>query len=98
MDKLKVSKETIIRTVALVIVIVYQVAVAAGVKVPYMDESIALTWATQIVTFAVIVWNWWKNNSFTQKALHADLTLHEAQSMGRGDGYVVQENKEDDAE
>ena len=97
MDKLKVSRETIIRTVALVIVLVYQAAVAAGVKVPYLDESIALTWATQIVTFAVIVWNWWKNNSYTQAALHADLTLHEAKAMGKGDGYVVQADEEDDA-
>lgn len=97
MDKLKVSKETIIRTVALVIVIVYQIAVAAGAKVPYLDESIALTWATKIVSLAIIVWNWWKNNSFTQKALHADLTLHEAKAMGKGDGYVVQADEEDDA-
>lgn len=97
MDKLKVSKETIIRTVALVIVLVYQAAVAAGVKVPYLDESMALTWATNLVSAAIVIWNWWKNNSFTQKALHADLTLHETKAMGKGDGYVVQADEEDDA-
>ena len=98
MDKLKVSKETIVRTVALAIVLIYQAAVAAGVKVPYLDESMALTWATNLVSAAIVIWNWWKNNSFTQKALNADLTLRESQSMGRGDGYVVRENKTDDAE
>lgn len=97
MDKLKVSKETIIRTVALVIVLVYQAAVAAGFKVPYLDESMALTWATNLVSAAIVIWNWWKNNSYTQAALHADLTLHEAKAMGKGDGYVVQVDEEDDA-
>ena len=98
MDKLKVSKETIVRTVALAIVLIYQILVAAGVKMPYLDESIALTWATNIVSFAVVLWNWWKNNSFTQSALHADLTLHESRAMGKGADYVVQADEEDDAE
>lgn len=98
MDKLKVSKETIVRTVALAIVLIYQAAVAAGVKVPYLDESMALTWATNLVSAAIVIWNWWKNNSFTQSALHADLTLHESRAMGKGADYVVQADEEDDAE
>lgn len=97
MDKLKVSKETIVRTVALALVLIYQILVAAGVKMPYLDESIALTWATNIVTFAVVLWNWWKNNSFTQKALNADLTLREAQAMGRGSEYELQDDEELDS-
>lgn len=67
-----VSKETIIRTIILVIALVNQVLTASGKNpLPFSDEEL-YTGLTAVFTVAASAWAWWKNNSFTQNAIAAD--------------------------
>lgn len=67
-----VSKETIIRTVILVIALLNQILTAAGKNpLPFSDEEI-YTGLTLVFTVGATVWAWWKNNSFTANAIAAD--------------------------
>lgn len=68
-----ISASTIVRTIALLIVLLNQVLVMAG-KVPLaLDEETIYTVCSGIATIGVSIWTWWKNNSFTKKAREADL-------------------------
>lgn len=71
----KISTDTIIRTVLLVLALINQCLTVAGKSViPIDDETVtnAITLAFTIITSLVA---WWKNNSFTQAALIADELL-----------------------
>lgn len=69
---MKISKETIIRTIILVIALVNQVLTAAGKNpLPFSDEEI-YTGLTLLFTVCATIWAWWKNNSFTKNAVAAD--------------------------
>lgn len=73
---MKISKGTIIRTACLVLAIINNVLAIAG-KSPLPIESEVLTEVISFTftTVASLV-AWWKNNSFTQKAIEADEILH----------------------
>lgn len=74
---MKIESGTIIRTVLLVIALVNQVLVSTGHSVlPFDDATVTniVTLGFTVVTGALA---WWKNNSFTQKAIEADKTLKE---------------------
>lgn len=69
---MKVEVGTIVRTVILIVALINQALTITGRSIiPVSDEQI-----TELITYAVTVgaslWAWWKNNSFTQKALKAD--------------------------
>lgn len=67
-----VSKETIIRTIILVIALINQVLTAAGKNpLPFSNEEI-YTGLTTLFTVGAATWAWWKNNSFTPNAIAAD--------------------------
>lgn len=67
-----VSKETIIRTIILVIALLNQILTAVGKNpLPFSDEEIYMG-LTAVFTVAATVWAWWKNNSFTANAIAAD--------------------------
>jgi len=73
---MRVKKETIVRTIVLAIALVNQALMISGRSIlPISDEQVAelisLVW-----TILASVWAWWKNNSFTKKALAADEQLH----------------------
>ncbi len=69
---MKVSKETIIRTIILAIALLNQVLTAAGKNpLPFSDEEI-YEGLTLALTVGSTVWAWWKNNSFTKNAIAAD--------------------------
>lgn len=66
------SKATIIRTVVLVLAITNNaLAIAGKSPLPIDDEMV-----TQVISFAFTTGAslvaWWKNNSFTQRAIEAD--------------------------
>ena len=66
------SKATIIRTVILALAIVNNaLAIAGKSPLPIDDEMV-----TQVISFAFTtaasLAAWWKNNSFTQKAIESD--------------------------
>lgn len=69
---MKISKGTIIRTACLVLAIINNSLAIAG-KSPLPIESETLT---EVISFAFTtvasMVAWWKNNSFTQKAIEAD--------------------------
>lgn len=69
---MKASKETIIRTVVLIIAIVNQVLTSCGKNPLPFSEDELYTFITGICTIAATAWAWWKNNSFTKNAIKAD--------------------------
>lgn len=72
-----IKKDTIIRTIVLVIALINQALTIAGKNpLPFEDEEIT-EFLSYIFTVAASLWAWWKNNSFTQNALEADKVLDE---------------------
>lgn len=64
--------DTIVRTICLALALVNQLLSNAGHAVlPIADEQVE-TLVTTVITIGVALWNWWKNNSFTQAALEGD--------------------------
>lgn len=73
--KKKPSTATIVRTAVLVLALVNQALTIAGKSVlPITDEELSETISFVITTVTALV-AWWKNNSFTQKAIEADETF-----------------------
>ena len=71
-----ISKGTIIRTTLLVLALINQVLTASGINpIPYDSQEVELFMST-LLTGVTAVMAWWKNNSFTQKAIEADEKLH----------------------
>ncbi len=76
-QKEKVTIPTIIRTACLMLALVNQgLSIAGCSPLPIEDEAVG-----QIVSLAATVIAslaaWWKNNSFTRKAIQADRTFKE---------------------
>lgn len=69
---MKISKGTIVRTIMLVIVIINMVLKHFGLDVINVTESEILSVIEMVIEIAVIIVNFWKNNSFTKKAIKAD--------------------------
>lgn len=68
----KISTDTIIRTVVLIITLFNQILTMTGKNpLPFSDEEIYAA-LTSIATAAAAIWAWWKNNSFTAAAREAD--------------------------
>lgn len=70
-----VKKDTIIRTIVLVVALINQALTLAGKNpLPFEDDEIVNTLSYAFTT-AASLWAWWKNNSFTQNAIKADEVL-----------------------
>lgn len=72
MKELKISKGTIARTIMLIIVVVNMVLQHFGIDIIKVDESQVLSFVEIALELAVIITTFWKNNSFTDKAIQAD--------------------------
>ena len=73
---MKISKGTIIRTTCLLLAIVnYALTVAGKSPLPIESETLTEVISFMFTTCASLA-AWWKNNSFTQKAIEADEVLH----------------------
>ena len=71
-----ISKGTIIRTTLLGLALINQGLTVAGINpIPYDSQEVELFMST-LLTGVTAVMAWWKNNSFTQKAIEADEKLH----------------------
>lgn len=69
---MNIKKETIIRTVILVVALINQGLTVAGVSLlPISDEQIT-EFLSLGLTIGASLWAWWKNNSFTADAIEAD--------------------------
>lgn len=68
----KISAGTIARTIILALALINQILVVNGIQaIPIADEDINLLVSTAWTVVASVV-AWWKNNSFTKKAIQAD--------------------------
>lgn len=74
---MKVSKETIIRTIVLIATLVNGILTSYGKNpLPFSEEELYSGLSTLAMVLATI-WAWWKNNSFTKDAIEADIYLSE---------------------
>lgn len=79
---MKISKGTIVRTIMLIIVIINLVLKQLGHDLINVSESEILTAVEMIIELAVIVVSFWKNNSYSEKAIKADEFLAVLKSDG----------------
>lgn len=79
---MKVSKQTITRTVLLVIVIVNIILEKLGLDVINTDESFVFMCVETVVELAVIVTGFWYNNSYSENALKAQRFLEYLRNDG----------------
>lgn len=67
-----VKKDTIIRTVILIIALINTLLNAFGKNtLPFTDDEVSAV-ISAMFTFAASIMAWWKNNSFTDNAIKAD--------------------------
>ncbi len=72
-----IKKSTIVRTVLLLIVLINHILKAFGVELIPIDESKIYTIVELLIEVAVIVVAFWKNNSYSKKAIKADEFLQQ---------------------
>lgn len=85
---MKVSKETIVRTVVLFVALLNTVLNACGKNpLPFSDDEV-YTGVSAVVATVAAVWAWWKNNSFTAAAVKADevLKIEKAEGVTKDEG------------
>ena len=72
---MKITAGTIARTIILALALVNQILAACGISIiPIEDETINVLVSTAFTVVTAVI-AWWKNNSFTQKAIAADLYM-----------------------
>jgi SPP1 family holin len=69
---MKITKGTIIRTIALAVVLLNLLLKALGKPLIDFDEGTVMYWLEYIIEIAVIIVTFWKNNSFSPAAIKAD--------------------------
>lgn len=74
---MKISKSTIVRTILVFLVIINFILERMGIDVIPTDEHIVLMFVETVIEIAIIVVGFWKNNSFSKKAIKADEFLKE---------------------
>lgn len=74
---MKITKGTIVRTIVLLVVMVNLVLERCGVDLIPTDESMILMFVETTIEIAAIIVGFWKNNSFSEKAIRADAFLKE---------------------
>ncbi len=74
---MSIKKETIIRTIVLALALINQVLTVFGISVIPIDDAQITEFLSLAFTIGASVWAWWKNNSFTKKAIVADEYLAE---------------------
>lgn len=74
---MKITKSTIVRTILVALVIINFILEKCGVDVIPTDEHIILMFVETAIEIAVLVVGFWKNNSYTEKAIKADEFLKE---------------------
>jgi len=71
------KKDTIIRTIVLIIALINQALAVCGKEAFPVTEDQVYQLVTLIITIGAAVWAWWQNNSFTRHAVLADEYLKE---------------------
>ncbi|MGN0706916.1 MAG: phage holin [Faecalibacterium sp.] len=79
--KLNISAATIARTAVLGLALTNQLLSAAGKPVLPIESAQLEQLVTSGLTVAASLWAWWKNNSFTQEALHGDQVMNDLKAQ-----------------
>ena len=80
------TKQTIIRTVVLVIALLNQILLFIGKNpLPFSEEEIYEA-VSLVATVGTSIWAWWKNNSFSAAAAEADRYLAALRSIAETGG------------
>ena len=75
MKKINITKGTLIRTILLVLALINQILAVFGKSpIPIDDDTLTNLISTAWTVIASLI-AWWKNNSFTDKAIKADEVL-----------------------
>lgn len=74
---MKITAETIARTIVLALALLNQVLAICGKGQIQIAENDIYQIISLTFTSVASVWSWWKNNSFTQSAIKADEYLNE---------------------
>lgn len=74
---MKITAETIARTIVLALALLNQVLAICGKGQIQIAENDIYQIVSLTFTAVAAVWSWWKNNSFTQSAIKADEYLNE---------------------
>jgi len=81
---MKISQGTLIRTVLLILALINNILTLCGRSPLPIDSDELTNLLSGIFTITAALPAWWKNNSFTSAALHADVYLQsEKESMHR---------------
>ena len=78
-----VSKDTVIRTIVLVVTLANTLLTAFGKNPLPFSETEIYQAVSAICTVAATVWAWWKNNSFTSAAIKADEYMHQLKAEAK---------------
>lgn len=74
---MEIKKDTLIRTIVLILALVNQILTSTGHSIlPITDDQVADI-ITLVFTVSTSVWAWWRNNSFTSAAIEADNIMNE---------------------
>ena len=74
---MKITAETIARTIVLVIALLNQIfAIFGRDQIPIAEDNIYQL-VSILFTICAAIWSWWKNNSVTKNAIKADEYLKE---------------------
>lgn len=72
---------TLARTGVLAVALLNQFLVLTGHNtLPFSEEEVT-EGLTAVLTAAVSLWTWWKNNAFTQAALKGDQVMRQTREM-----------------
>ena len=74
---MKITKSTIVRTILVALVIINFVLEKCGLDIIPTDEHFIFMAVETLIEIAIIGVGFWKNNSFSKKAIQADAFLKE---------------------
>jgi SPP1 family holin len=89
---MKISKGTIVRTIALAVVLINMALKALGKPLIEYDEGTVMYWLEYIIEISVILVSFWKNNSFSPAAIKADSILKQLKAEEYEGGVDEYEN------
>ena len=72
MSKNNITAGTIARTIVLLLALANQVLAMCGKQILNIADDDIYQVVSIVFTIGASVWSWWKNNSFTQRAIAAD--------------------------
>ena len=91
---MKVTKSTIVRTIMMLLVIVNIILERMGYDIVNVDESSILTFVELLIEIAIMIVGFWKNNSYSESAIKADMFLQTLRASSDTED-VSQENLEE---